>query len=170
MRRPDDAASAGMADSVKQRVLCFPAYDRADEITAAMLAQILEHKGFATLSFPLGPSLVECLASIGASPGDVVCNLSPAALCGCASAGHVQTNSGCTPEAQGGGLRLGLQRRYQESHGPLRANATRSPLHEHRRGSRTRSGTCLSVTSARASGGVTKVNLSSLRINPLPAK
>ncbi len=71
--RPDDAASADMASGVKQRVLCFPAYDRADEITAAMLAQILEHKGFATLSFPLGPSLVECLASIGSSPGDVVC-------------------------------------------------------------------------------------------------
>ena len=71
--RPDDAASECMAASVKQRVLCFPAYDRADEITAAMLAQILEQKGFATLSFPLGPSLLECLASIGSSPGDVVC-------------------------------------------------------------------------------------------------
>jgi hypothetical protein len=71
--RPDDAASASMAAGVKQRVLCFPAYDRADEITAAMLSQILEHKGFATPSFPLGSSLLECLASMGSSPGDVVC-------------------------------------------------------------------------------------------------
>src|SRR5580658_9337294 len=29
------------------RVLCFPAHDEADEITAAMLAQLLEHAGYA---------------------------------------------------------------------------------------------------------------------------
>jgi predicted PurR-regulated permease PerM len=60
-------------EKLNQRIVCLPAYDRADEITSAMLAQILEQKGFATLSFPLGPSLHECLASIGSSPGDVVC-------------------------------------------------------------------------------------------------
>jgi hypothetical protein len=40
---------------------------------AAMLAQILEQKGFATLSFALGTSLNDCLASIPSEPGDVVC-------------------------------------------------------------------------------------------------
>jgi predicted PurR-regulated permease PerM len=55
------------------RIVCLPAHDRADEITSAMLAQILDQKGFATLSFPLGSSLHECLASMASSPGDVVC-------------------------------------------------------------------------------------------------
>ena len=64
---------AGGAEKLNHRIVCLPAYDRADEITAAMLAQILEQKGFATVSFPLGPSIQECLASIGSGPGDVVC-------------------------------------------------------------------------------------------------
>jgi predicted PurR-regulated permease PerM len=72
-QRPDGAAIPDVAQNLSHRVLCLPAYDRADEITAAMLAQILEQKGFATLSLPLGPSLHECLASIGSGPGDVVC-------------------------------------------------------------------------------------------------
>ncbi len=56
------------------RVVCLPAYDRADEITAAMLSQILEQKGFATLSFPVvGSSLNEVLALIEAGHSDVVC-------------------------------------------------------------------------------------------------
>jgi predicted PurR-regulated permease PerM len=71
--RPEAAALTDAEDNLNHRVLCFPAYDRADEITAAMLAQILERKGFATLSFPLGPSATECLTSIGSHPGDVVC-------------------------------------------------------------------------------------------------
>jgi predicted PurR-regulated permease PerM len=71
---PDGAAMPDPAEGSKNRVLCLPAYDRADEITAAMLAQILEQKGFSTLSFPLvGSSPTECLASIGSEPGDVVC-------------------------------------------------------------------------------------------------
>jgi len=62
------------ADSPTARVLCLPAHDRADEITAAMLAQILEKKGFATLSFPVvGPSLHEVLAMIEAGLSDIVC-------------------------------------------------------------------------------------------------
>jgi len=71
--KPDGEAPADAAENLDHRVLCLPAYDRADEITAAMLAQILEQKGFATLSFPLGPSLNECLASIESIPGDIVC-------------------------------------------------------------------------------------------------
>jgi predicted PurR-regulated permease PerM len=72
-QRPDGAAIAEAADNLNQRIVCLPAYDRADEITAAMLAQILEQKGYATLSFPLGPSLHECLSSIGSDTGDLVC-------------------------------------------------------------------------------------------------
>ena len=56
------------------RILCLPASDRADETTAAMLAQLLEHNGLATLSFPLvGASLKEWIASIEAGPDDIAC-------------------------------------------------------------------------------------------------
>jgi predicted PurR-regulated permease PerM len=69
-----DGALADAAENLNHRVLCIPAYDRADEITAAMLAQVLGQKGFATLSFPLlGSSLNECIESIGPAPGEVVC-------------------------------------------------------------------------------------------------
>jgi predicted PurR-regulated permease PerM len=62
------------AEHLSARILCLPAHDRADEITAAMLAQLLEQKGFATLSFPIvGPSLNEVLALIEAGRSDVVC-------------------------------------------------------------------------------------------------
>jgi predicted PurR-regulated permease PerM len=64
---------ADATDDSNHRIVCLPAHDRADEITSAMLAQILDQKGFATLSLPLGSSLQECLASIGSDPGDVVC-------------------------------------------------------------------------------------------------
>ena len=59
--------------NLHHRIFCLPAHDRADEITAAMLAQVLEQRGFATMCFPLGSSLNECLASIGSDSGDVVC-------------------------------------------------------------------------------------------------
>jgi len=65
---PDAAAHA------EARVLCVAAHDRADEITAAMLAQLLEQKGLAALAFPLeGPSLHELFVSIDAKGGDIVC-------------------------------------------------------------------------------------------------
>jgi hypothetical protein len=57
-----------------QRIFCLPAHDRADEITAAMLAQLLEKKGFVTMSLPIvGPSPNEVLATVEAGPNDVVC-------------------------------------------------------------------------------------------------
>jgi predicted PurR-regulated permease PerM len=66
---PPDAAERPNA-----RILCLPAHDRADEVTAAMLAQILERKGFATLSFPVDASSPnEWLALIEAGRTDVVC-------------------------------------------------------------------------------------------------
>jgi len=62
------------ARNLNVRIICLPAHDRADEITGAMLAQLLERKGFATMSFPLiGTSPNEWLALIEAGRGDVVC-------------------------------------------------------------------------------------------------
>jgi predicted PurR-regulated permease PerM len=57
-----------------QRIFCLPAHDRADEITAAMLAQLLEKKGFFAMSLPIvGPSPNEILATVEAGRNDVVC-------------------------------------------------------------------------------------------------
>ena len=56
------------------RILCIPAHDRADEITAAMLAQLLEKNGFATMSLPIGGSSPnEMLAAVETGRNDVVC-------------------------------------------------------------------------------------------------
>jgi hypothetical protein len=62
------------AERPQSRVLCLPAHDRADEVTGAMLAQILERKGFPTLSLAIdGSSPNEWLAMIEAGERDVVC-------------------------------------------------------------------------------------------------
>jgi predicted PurR-regulated permease PerM len=62
------------AERPTARILCLPAHDRADEVTAAMLAQILEQKGLTTIAFSnVGVALNECLASIEAGGNDVVC-------------------------------------------------------------------------------------------------
>jgi predicted PurR-regulated permease PerM len=64
-----DAAEYSLA-----RILCLPAHDRADEITASMLAQLLEKKGFAALAFPLvGPPPIELIAVLDPGETDVVC-------------------------------------------------------------------------------------------------
>lgn len=70
----DAAPEADGAERRDGRILCLAAHDRADEVTAAMLAQLLEQKGFATLSFPSdGPSPNELLALIETRQSDVVC-------------------------------------------------------------------------------------------------
>jgi len=65
------------AERLSARIICLPAHDRADEITAAMLAQLLEQKGLAALSFPIvGPSpneWLEWLALIETRGSDIVC-------------------------------------------------------------------------------------------------
>lgn len=74
---PTESGAASIEDAAtirNTRVLCLPSHDRADEVTASMLAQILEQKGFATLSFPVvGPSPNEFLSLIEAGRSDVVC-------------------------------------------------------------------------------------------------
>jgi predicted PurR-regulated permease PerM len=70
----DPAPATDAAAHFGSRIICLPAHDRADEITASMLAQLLEQKGFAALSFPSGASSPnEWLALIEAKPSDVVC-------------------------------------------------------------------------------------------------
>jgi predicted PurR-regulated permease PerM len=68
---------APMADAPEHseaRIFCVPAHDRADEITAAMLSQLLEQKGLGVMSFPIGgPSLNELFALIEAKRSDIVC-------------------------------------------------------------------------------------------------
>ncbi len=44
------------------RAICFPANDEADQIAAAMLAQVLEEAGYPVVSFPVGASLRDLLA------------------------------------------------------------------------------------------------------------
>ncbi len=72
--RRDSAAAPEIAEPLNARIICLPAQDRADEVTAGMLAQLLEQKGFPTLTFTfLGSSPNEWLELIEAGPGDVVC-------------------------------------------------------------------------------------------------
>lgn len=55
------------------RILCLPAHDEADEIAAAILAQLLEQAGCATVSFPLDSSPERMLDVIEPSANDVFC-------------------------------------------------------------------------------------------------
>jgi predicted PurR-regulated permease PerM len=70
----DAAAQSGPPEQSSARILCLPANDRADEVTAAMLAQLLEQAGHATLCLPVAhASLVEMLAMLEIKPDDVIC-------------------------------------------------------------------------------------------------
>jgi predicted PurR-regulated permease PerM len=70
----EESPTPDAAEHRDARILCLAAHDRADEITAAMLAQILEQKGFATLSFPMaGAAPHDWFALIEAGHSDVVC-------------------------------------------------------------------------------------------------
>jgi predicted PurR-regulated permease PerM len=59
--------------NVSGRILCLPAHDQADEITAAMLAQLLEQNGYVALSFPYSTSRLEMLALADPGKDDVIC-------------------------------------------------------------------------------------------------
>ena len=54
------------------RMLCIPASDEADEVTAAMLALLLEHSGCAVLSFTPDPGLHQ-LAFVQPAADDIFC-------------------------------------------------------------------------------------------------
>ncbi|HEV8416496.1 MAG TPA: AI-2E family transporter [Bryobacteraceae bacterium] len=55
------------------RVFCLPASDEADEITAAMLAQLLEQAGHAAISFALDPSLMHTIELMDPADNDIFC-------------------------------------------------------------------------------------------------
>lgn len=55
------------------RILCFPAHDEADEIAAAMLTQLLDQAGCATVSFPLGSATDSMLSLMQLAGNDVFC-------------------------------------------------------------------------------------------------
>ena len=70
----DAAAQSATGGHLSARVICLPANDRADEVTAAMLAQVLEQAGHAALSLPIAhASLVEMLALLEIRQDDVIC-------------------------------------------------------------------------------------------------
>ena len=54
------------------RILCVPAKDSADEVTAAMLAQLLEQAGFMALSFPVVENPVGLLRELATEENDVI--------------------------------------------------------------------------------------------------
>jgi predicted PurR-regulated permease PerM len=55
------------------RVLCIPSSDEADEISAAMLAQLLEQSGRVALAFPLEPGLEPLLGAVEPAADDIFC-------------------------------------------------------------------------------------------------
>ena len=60
-------------EAASGRVLCVPANDEADEITAAMLAQLLEQAGHPAISFPLDSPVEELVALINPGENDTFC-------------------------------------------------------------------------------------------------
>ncbi len=68
------AAESGPAERGTARIICLPANDRADEVTAAMLAQLLEQAGHAALSLPIThASLAEMLTLLEVRKDDIIC-------------------------------------------------------------------------------------------------
>jgi predicted PurR-regulated permease PerM len=55
------------------RAICIPANDEADEISAAMLAQLLELGGCVALSFAVDPDLLHLVQVLEPSVDDVIC-------------------------------------------------------------------------------------------------
>ena len=71
---PEDRA--GLVEGVRHgnsRIVCLAAGDKADEISAAMLSQLLEGLGYATVSLPVVTSPADVLDTLAQDPGDVVC-------------------------------------------------------------------------------------------------
>jgi predicted PurR-regulated permease PerM len=66
-------ASTDVRALITGRILCVPAYDQADEITAGMLAQLLEGEGSLAVSFPLSPNVLDVLKTMRPVAGDLIC-------------------------------------------------------------------------------------------------
>jgi predicted PurR-regulated permease PerM len=68
----EDAALEGAVSQPFGRILCVAAHDQADEIAAAMLAQILEQQGDVAISFPAGPNSNDMLALTQPETDDLI--------------------------------------------------------------------------------------------------
>jgi hypothetical protein len=66
-------AKTAEAAPMTGRVFCLPASDEADEITAAMLAQLLEQAGYAAISFTLDPALLHTVELMDPAENDIFC-------------------------------------------------------------------------------------------------
>jgi predicted PurR-regulated permease PerM len=72
--KSDAAAADRGPKAFTGRVFCLPASDEADEITAAMLAQLLEQAGYAAISFSLDPALLlHTVEVMEPSENDIFC-------------------------------------------------------------------------------------------------
>jgi AI-2E family transporter len=75
--RPNQAKAiaAAHAEPVPSatRIFCLAANDRADEIAASMLAQLLERAGHGVISLPLESQFEEVLQHLPPGPQDVIC-------------------------------------------------------------------------------------------------
>jgi predicted PurR-regulated permease PerM len=67
------AATPNGVPPAKGRILCVPAYDQADEITAGMLAQLLERQGGVAVSCPVSPNVIDVLKGLKPVVGDLIC-------------------------------------------------------------------------------------------------
>jgi len=69
----DGAADGNLPEPPTGRVLCIPANDEADEITAAMLAQLLEQAGYAAISFSVDAILQNAVGFMQPADNDIFC-------------------------------------------------------------------------------------------------
>jgi hypothetical protein len=73
MPLPPPPLANRQATSPSARVLCLPASDEADEITAAMLAQLLQAEGIPAIAFPVGTGMYETFTLLQPQADDVIC-------------------------------------------------------------------------------------------------
>lgn len=72
-RRLAPAPETGRTVRREQRLFSLAAFDAADEIAAAMFAQLGEREGFPTLAFPRTESVIALLEGLAPQAGDVIC-------------------------------------------------------------------------------------------------
>src|SRR5207253_1770104 len=69
----ETASEGKLPESTGGRLLCIPANDEADEITAAMLAQLLEQAGHPAISFSLDASAQQTVGLMKPAENDTIC-------------------------------------------------------------------------------------------------
>jgi predicted PurR-regulated permease PerM len=66
------AADVALGQSARERIMCLPVRDDADEIVGIMLAQLLERAGYSATAIPIG-SVERMLAEVAGADPEVVC-------------------------------------------------------------------------------------------------